>query len=120
MNTSNQNDRHAEQLARDTRRAKRAPEIAAWLRLGPLYLPEVIALRRDRLMERGRSLEEAESYASSSVMWDLHAVAGVGGPVRYVDGLLWLNEDHRAAIDAWVREDVGRGISFAPGERDAR
>lgn len=56
--TNNTNtERYAEQLARDTRDAKRAPEIAAWLRLGPLQLPEIIELRRDRLVEGGRSYE---------------------------------------------------------------
>lgn len=112
----NTNNRHAQQLAKDIADAKRAPEIAAWLRLGPLHLPEIIAFRRDRLIERGRSEEQADAYASASVMWDLRSVAGVGGPVEYRGGLLWLNEDHRAAIDAWVRNDAGRGISLAPDE----
>lgn len=119
MNTNDNTDRRAHQLAKDIADAKRAPEIAAWLRLGPLHIPEIISLRRDRLMEQGRTLEQAEFYASASVMWDLRSVAGIGGPVEYRDGLLWLNEDHRAAVDAWVRDDAGHGISFAPGQDEA-
>jgi hypothetical protein len=119
MNINDKNDRHAHQLANDVRDAKRAPEIAAWLRLGPLPIPEIIGFRRDRMIESGMIDYQADWYSTASVMHDLGRIAGVGGPVEYRDGLLWLNESHRDVIDAWVRQDAFRSFSIAPDDMDA-
>ncbi|MFE7197581.1 hypothetical protein [Microbacterium oxydans] len=112
MNTNDNNDRRAQQLANDVKDAKRALEIAAWLRLGPLPIPEIIGFRRDRMIASGMTENQADWYSTASVMHDLGRIAGVGGPVEYRDGLLWLNESHRDLIDAWVREDAFRQSSI--------
>lgn len=119
MNTNEQNnDRHAQQLAKDIADAKRAPEIAAWLRLGPLYLQELVGLRRDRLIEQGHPAGAAEARAAESVLYDLGRVGGLGGPVRFDGSQFHLNEERRAAIDAWVREDAFRQFSMTSDDVD--
>ncbi|MFG6476386.1 hypothetical protein ACFXP7_08335 [Microbacterium sp. P06] len=107
MNESN----YDEQLARDTRDAKRAPEIAAWLRLGPLYFQEIIAFRRDRLVEQGYDEATVTARATESVLHDLGRVGGLGGPVVFDGQTFSLNEERRAAVDAWVREDAERTLA---------
>ncbi|MFK3836630.1 hypothetical protein [Microbacterium sp. NPDC087868] len=112
MNTNDNNDaRYAEQLAKDTADAKRAPEIAAWLRLGPLYLQELVGFRRDRLVNQGHPDERVEARAAESVLYDLGRVAGLGGPVQFDGSQFHLDESRRAVIDAWVREDALHGHS---------
>ncbi|MEW1991224.1 hypothetical protein [Microbacterium sp. NPDC078849] len=118
MNESPNNWPNAAQLSKDVADAKRAPEIAAWLRLGPLPIPEIIGFRRERMIESGMIDYQADWYSTASVMHDLGRIAGVGGPVEYRDGLLWLNESHRDLIDAWVREDAFRQFSIAPDDLD--
>lgn len=117
MNTNDNNDtRYAEQLAKDIADAKRAPEIAAWLRLGPLYFQELVGLRRDRLIEQGYSSERVEARAAESVLYDLGRVGGSGGPVLLEGSQFHLDENRRAVIDAWVREDAFRRFPVGPGE----
>ena len=112
MNTNDDNnDRYAEQLAKDIADAKRAPEIAAWLRLGPLYFQEIVGFRRDRLIEQGYSTERVEARAAESVLHDLGRVGGQGGPVVFDGSQFHLDESRRGVIDAWVREDALRGYS---------
>ncbi|MEV7826439.1 hypothetical protein [Microbacterium enclense] len=110
-----ENHDYSVQLAADTKDAKRAPEIAAWLRLGPLMVDDIVEMRRERMLGNGMTPVVAQMYSTASVMHDLGRLAGLGGPVEYQGGLLWLNETHRAAIDAWVREDADR-ISLAPAD----
>lgn len=109
--TSNTDNQYAEQLARDTRDAKRAPEIPAWLRLGPRHLQELVEFRRERLIDDGFPEERADSRAVESVLHDLGRVGGLGGPVLFDGSRFYLDESRRAVIDAWVREDAER--SFA-------
>lgn len=109
MKIDDNNDvRYAEQLAKDTADAKRAPEIAAWLRLGPLYFQDLIGFRRDRLIEQGYSTERVEARATESVLYELGRVGGLGGPVRFDGSKFHLDESRRAVVDAWVREDALR------------
>ncbi|EYT58585.1 hypothetical protein [Microbacterium sp. UCD-TDU] len=119
MNTNDNNDaRYAEQLAKDTADAKRAPEIAAWLRLGPLYFQEIVGFRRDRLIEQGYSTERVEARAAESVLHDLGRVGGQGGPVVFEGSQFHLDESRRAVIDAWVREDAFRQAGITSDDLD--
>lgn len=119
MNNDDNNDgRYAQQLAKDISDAKRAPEIAAWLRLGPLYLQELVAMRRERLVERGYADEHGEARAAESVLYDLGRVAGLGGPVQFDGSQFHLDESRRAVIDTWVREDAHRTLAMFLREPD--
>lgn len=53
-------------------------------------------------------------------MYDIGRIAGLGGPVEFDGGQLWLNEEHRAAIYAWVRGDAFRTLDrlLADGGED--
>lgn len=115
---SNGSDWQVAQLARDTRDAKRAPEIAAWLRDGPLPITTIIELRRLALLKRGMSPSLVGDYSTASVMHDLGRLAGLGGPVVYSQGWLWLNEAYRSAVEGWAGEESARELSTAANETD--
>ncbi|MGN7969110.1 hypothetical protein [Microbacterium sp. 22296] len=109
-----ENHNYAAQLATDTKDAKRAPEVAAWLRLGPRYLQELVEFRRERLLGQGYPEEHVEARAAESVLHDLGRIGGQGGAVRFDGSQFYLDEARRAQIDAWVREDAER-VPLAPG-----
>ncbi|WP_188756916.1 hypothetical protein [Microbacterium lacticum] len=104
----NTDDRLMEWLIDDTKDAKRAPEVAAWLVCGPLPLAEIISMRKARMTADGASTEHADIYASASVLYDLGRVAGIAGPVEYVNGMLWLKESHHQVILDWIRAEQFR------------
>lgn len=119
MNTNDSNDAgYAEQFAKDIADAKRAPEIPAWLRLGPLCLQELIGFRRDRLIDQGYSTEHVDARAAESVLYDLGRVGGLGGPVVFDGSQFHLDESRRVVIDAWVREDALRRGGICPDDLD--
>ena len=102
---------NAEQFEHEIRDAKRAPEIAAWLRLGPLPLRKIIKFRRRRIIQSGASRDVADWYAPASVAWDLARVAGMGGVVVLDGDQLRLREDKRHLIDDWVKRDAERAFA---------
>lgn len=108
----NTNDRLVEWLIDDTKDAKRAPEVAAWLVCGPLPLIEIVAMRKDRMRSEGASEEHANIYAPASVLYDLGRVAGIAGPVEYLDGMLWLKESHHQVILDWIRAEQFRRVGL--------
>ena len=110
--TDNTDDRLMEWLIDDTKDAKRAPEVAAWLVCGPLPLAEIIAMRKERMLGDGASPEHAEFYAAPSVMYDLGRVAGIAGPVEYENGLMWLKESHHQVVLDWIRQEQFRSAGL--------
>ncbi|CAL4859988.1 hypothetical protein [Microbacterium sp. MM2322] len=97
-------DSYAEQFTSDIADAKRAPEIAAWLRSGPLGLNELLDLRRDRLITDGYPQDRVDARAAQSIFHDLGRIAGLGGPVQFDGSRFGLDEARRAFIDAWARD----------------
>lgn len=89
-------------LIEDTKDAKRAPEIPAWLVCGPLPLSEIISMRNERLRSEGASQTQADSYSSASVLYDLGRVAGHSGPVEYTRGMLRLKDSYQQLILGWI------------------
>jgi len=115
----NTDDRLMEWLIDDTKDAKRAPEVAAWLVCGPLPLIEIIAMRRARMRSEGASEGHADVYASASVLYDLGRVAGIAGPVEFVDGMLWLKESHHQVILDWIRAEQFRRAGLVDDRLEA-
>ncbi|AZS44054.1 hypothetical protein BWL13_01636 [Microbacterium oleivorans] len=111
MNTNTNSWPSSEQFAAAIRDAKRAPEIPAWLRLGPLPVRKIVKIRRRRLIQGGMSRKMADWYAPASVMHDLARVAGMGGVVEFRGDVLVLREEKRPLIDAWVRSEAERELA---------
>ncbi|MCK8608877.1 hypothetical protein [Agromyces sp. C10] len=115
----NADDRLMEWLIDDTKDAKRAPEVAAWLVCGPLPLTEIISMRNERMRSEGASQDHADIYAPASVLYDLGRVAGLAGPVEYVHGMLWLKESHHQVILDWIRAEQFRRAGLVDDSRQA-
>lgn len=115
----NTDHRLMEWLIDDTKDAKRAPEVAAWLVCGPLPLVEIISMRKERMRSEGASEEHANIYAPASVLYDLGRVAGIPGPVEYIDGMLWLKEWHHQTILDWIRSEQFRRAGLVDASRAA-